>query len=518
MELETKSHPSKISGMHVFSSFKKEMPERPERITKNKFDYMYKNTSLFKKSPKKATKLTEKDFDKDSKIVRINPVNVSSTLNPENHKKRESGGMKKLKNTMRLKSKQFKDFPKAKEKSDANKNDFKTTKSFNALALIDKCIKKNSKINNSEKQRHHDRSLSQKFGINIPIYKLSEKNSSIFKQTKQPTQFQSQSMNSRKHSKRYSQRPTKLEGNTYDSHSKPPLKCIEALATTKREQKHFVGDMKKHQLKIYPLNFPASPMSVCKAIKDINSLATKTNKATKFVSTPSNKISSQFTKKLRQDIKMSVKKNQIKESISKKSLQVNPGLKCIDSKSSFLSHGRGASLDVRLKKDFQPFRTKDEFDSGDNLQAKTADIDKNVIKSDTSVSKIEVVLPQIGITSSRFIKNTKNKTQHINIEPSLKINFQHTKIKKGQIFINSPSSPTQNFAKHLNLKDFNVKKASKYLKRYVQNKSIQNKPVKPSPKPKLFKPIKVRQLSISQKDEQIEGWAIEENEFVHDFL
>lgn len=78
--------------------------------------------------------------------------------------------MKKLKNTIKLKSKQFKDFSIKRSKLE---------RSINAMAIIDHSI--NRKIGQSVAPSGHvetlakEENLANKFGINIPVYHLSDK-------------------------------------------------------------------------------------------------------------------------------------------------------------------------------------------------------------------------------------------------------------------------------------------------------------------------------------------------------
>mmetsp|Transcript_23320 Transcript_23320/g.20701 ORF Transcript_23320/g.20701 Transcript_23320/m.20701 type:complete len:155 (-) Transcript_23320:905-1369(-) len=141
--------------------------------------------------------------------------------------KKESGGLKKLKNTIKLKSKQFKDFSMKKEDLNQAK-DFQTTKSFNALSLIDKAMKKDFNIKARESKHHHWKSkdLSQKLGVTIPVYKLTDQIRQKKKDILNNNKYQNFSQNSWKNNRHID---LNIQGkkSINKSHIKPPLSMMD---------------------------------------------------------------------------------------------------------------------------------------------------------------------------------------------------------------------------------------------------------------------------------------------------
>lgn len=112
-------------------------------------------------------------MNEDVGIVRANPKQhttnnqYSKKYDSFNPKSKESGGIKAIKNTIKLKSKQF-----------SVKRSI-IEKSFNALEMINQWIK-NREFHDTVGLNYWDpisnkTSLSWKLGINIPVYHLSDK-------------------------------------------------------------------------------------------------------------------------------------------------------------------------------------------------------------------------------------------------------------------------------------------------------------------------------------------------------
>ncbi|CAI2364574.1 unnamed protein product [Moneuplotes crassus] len=465
------------------------------------------------KNLKKVDKLQKKDFDKKSKVVRITPMNSYNNRIPGVMSKHESGGLKKLKNTIKLKSKHFKDFPSAKDKITDKKKDFKTAKSFNALDLIDKCVKKDIQLKTVNSNNTKDRSLSQKLGVKIPIYKLSEpKSHSIFHSMQDYSQYQTRPMNSRKNPKRYSDVLKKPkcryiysnEPIVNPSNSKPSLKCIRALETSKAQKENPNCAKEISQIQMSPFILPMSPVPVTGVTRSMK-IVMKNSKINRFMSVSSNKYSSQYSYKLKEEIKRSIQRNEQKEDHNKDTLKINTDLRESESKSSFVPYSKDDSLNEKLIHRSRPCNIKQSVGNDLKEEVKNDACNFNALKSNTSDSKIEVVLPQIGIASSRFTQAYNNKTQPLKVHSGSKINFKTHKIKNSTKSKNYQSSSSQSPLISLNSNLFNIQKPTKHLKHPIQSKND-------------CKRIYNDQVNISHNEEPIEGWAVEETDFPTDFL